>query len=338
LQGKVTTNSAALAVLAEEAPVVRDILEYRHLTKANGTYLANILNESDRDGRYHPEFRLAATETGRLAEKLIMLIPRAGSWEGQDLGQRYQARLRELFIPDEGMVMIGSDYSGLEVSMAAHLTNDEQLIADVVARLDTHSAVAIQAFNLDEPLEPYETLKKRDSAKYGHYRDLAKQGTFTWLYGGSRGAIARQLDVSYDVADSILETLRSRYQGVALWHEAIRHQVQEQGSVSTPWGRTRHFFFHPGLERKVTEEQLRESTNSPIQGMASDMTLAAFTTLENEGYQTLFPLHDAVYLQVPESQADAAMARVREVMETVLTGPVPFRCDVKAGRDWGTLG
>jgi DNA polymerase-1 len=281
---------------------------------------------------------LAATETGRLAEKLIMLIPRAGEWEGQDLGQKYQARLRELFIPDEGYVLVGSDYSGLEVSMAAHLTGDEQLIQDIHDRLDTHSAVAIQAFELDEPLEPYDTLKKRVSAKYGHYRDLAKQGTFTWLYGGSRSAIARQLQVGNDVADSILGTLRTRYKGVAAWHEAVREAVQREGSISTPWGRTRHFFFHPGLESKVTEEQLRESTNSPIQGMSSDMTLAAFTRLENEGHQTLFPLHDAVYLQTPEDRADDTMARVKHVMETILSGPVPFRADAKWGRDWGSLG
>jgi DNA polymerase-1 len=234
--------------------------------------------------------------------------------------------------------MVGSDYSGLEVAMAAHLTGDQQLIQDIHDRLDTHSAVAIQAFQLDEPLEPYETLKKRVNAKYEHYRDLAKQGTFTWLYGGSRNAIARQLQVGGDVADAILGTLRSRYQGVAAWHEAVRESVQTEGSISTPWGRTRRFFFHSGLERKVTEEQLRESTNSPIQGMSSDMTLAAFTQLEREGYQTLFPLHDAVYLQVPEDQAVQAMARVKQVMEGVVSGPVPFRADVKAGQDWGSLG
>ena len=337
-KGKVTTNSAALEALASQAPVVRDILEYRHLTKANGTYISNILAASERDGRYHPDFKLAATETGRLTERLIMLIPRSGGREQMDLGHQYQVRLRELFIPDDGMVMVGSDYSGLEVAMAAHLTGDQQLIQDIHDRLDTHSAVAIQAFELDEPLEPYETLKKRVSTKYDFYRSLAKQGTFTWLYGGSQAAIARQLQVSNEIAEAILKALRDRYQGVAAWHEAVRDSVQKDASITTPWGRTRRFFFHSGLERKVTEEQLRESTNSPIQGMSSDITLAAFTQLENEGYQTLFPLHDAIYLQVPEDRADEAMARVKLVMETTLKGPVPFRADVKAGKDWGSLG
>lgn len=338
-QGKMTTNEKALELLAERynAPVTLDILEYRHLTKAQGTYVANILSVSERDGRYHPDLRLAATETGRLAEPLILLIPRAGG-EGADLGKQYQARLRELFIPDDGYVMIGADYSGLEVSMAAHLTRDEQLIQDVIDKLDTHSAVAIQAFGLKEPLEPYDTLKKRMSAKYNQQRDLAKQATFTWLYGGSQSAIARQLGISPEVAEAILVALRTRYPGVAHWHEMIREGVQRDSSVSTPWGRTRRFFFHSGLERKVTEEQLRESTNAPIQGMSSDMTLAAFTVLTKERYETLFPLHDAIYMQVREDQADEGKQRIREVMEGVLRGPVPFRVDVKSGQNWGQLG
>lgn len=340
LQGKVTTNENAMEYLAKNynAPVTMDILEYRHLTKAKGTYVEKILALSERDGRYHPDFKLAATETGRLAEPLILLIPRPGDSDSLDLGQKYQARLRELFIPDDGHVMIGADYSGLEVSMAAHLTKDPQLIEDVLQKLDTHSVVAIQAFGLKVPLEPYDTLKKRVSEKFKVERDLAKQATFTWLYGGSEGAIKRQLGISETVAASILAALRTRYPGVALWHEMVREGVQREAAVSTPWGRSRRFFFHSGLERKVTEEQLRESTNAPIQGMSSDMTLAAFTTLTAMGYKTLFPLHDAIYMQVPADRQDKGMADIREVMEGVLKGPVPFRCDVKAGQNWGQLG
>jgi DNA polymerase I-like protein with 3'-5' exonuclease and polymerase domains len=92
------------------------------------------------------------------------------------------------------------------------------------------------------------------------------------------------------------------------------------------------------LDRKVTEEQLRESINSPIQGMSSDMTLAAFTQLTEMMYETLFPLHDAVYLQVTEGEVDKAVKVVRETLEGVLKGPVPFRCDVKSGPDWSKLG
>jgi DNA polymerase I len=336
-QGKVSTSSPALELIKDAHPAIRDIFEYRHLTKASGTYLRKILEESELDGRYHPEFRLAATETGRLAEKLIMLIPRSGIRDDLDLGQQYQVRLRELFIPDEGMLMVGADYSGLEVAMAAYLTGDAQLIRDINDQIDTHSVVAVQAFNLGIPLQPYETLKQRVSEHHGYQREIAKRGTFTWLYGGGRNTLAAQLNIDFNTAEAILSALQARYQGVASWQEAVQEAVQREGSITTPWGRTRRFLFHPGIPRKVHESQLREAINTPNQGMSSDMNLAAFTKLEESGYQTLFPFHDAVYLQVPEERADRASKAVKTVMETILDSPVPFRADVKVGTDWASL-
>lgn len=322
----------------EDLPVVRDILEYRNLTKASGTYINRILAESARDGRYHGDFKLAATETGRLTEPLLLVLPRADNIEDANLGKQYQYRLRELFIPDPGMVMIGADYSGLEIGMSAHIASDVQLIRDVVGRVDIHSTVAVQAFGLDIPLEPAETLRRRVGAKHEYERTLAKAGVFAWLYGGDETTIARNLNISLEVATNIMEALRSRYSGVAEWQELTRLYAQEYGHVATPWGRRRHFTFSGAFSAQVKEAQMRECTNMPIQGMASDMTLNAFVDVHRRGVQTLFPFHDAIYAQAYEAQADEVSDVIREAMETSLPGPVPFRVDVERGYSWGELG
>lgn len=337
MKGKTTTSSSAISPFADQYPVVRDILEYRHLTKAGSTYVANILAASEHDGRYHAEFKLAATETGRVAEKLITLIPRPDSLENPDLGKQYQVRLRELFIPDPGHVMIGADYRGLEVGMAAYLTNDPQLISDYNSKLDTHSVVAIQAFNLPIDLEPRDTLKKRVQAEYAYQRELAKRGTFTWLYGGTEPTLRDQLNIDLETASQILEALRARYQGVAAWQEAIRTTVRQHGSVTTPWGRTRRFLLDPGMDRRLHEDQLREAINAPNQGMSSDVNLAAFAAAEARGFQTLMPFHDAIYMQAPVEQAEAQAAALKEIMETTLPGAVKFEADVKIGPNWAAL-
>jgi DNA polymerase-1 len=335
---KPTTSEDAILKFADEVPAVRDILEYRHLTKAGSTYVRAILEGSERDGRYHPEFRLAATETGRVAEKLIVLIPRADRLQNPDLGKQYQIRLRELFIPDEGYVMIGADYSGLEVAMAAYLTNDGQLIHDLNEGLDIHSVVAISAFDLDISLQPYATLKKRVTEQHEYLRTLAKGGTFTWLYGGTEEAIQSATGCDRQTATKIMTALTSRYRGVAAWQAAIRETALRDGSVSTPWGRTRRFHFPPGLDKKLVEEQLREAINAPNQGMSSDMNLSAFAELEARGIETLFPLHDAIYAQAPEDKVERAVRLIKEVMESQLKGPVQFRVDVKMGPNWASLG
>lgn len=340
LRGKVSTSSAVIEPFADQHDVVRDILEYRHLTKAGGTYVRKILEVSERDGRYHAQFKLAGTETGRVTEPLITLIPRPDSLQNPDLGKQYQVRLRELFVADEGYTMIGADYRGLEVGMGAFLTNDPQLIDDYNTKLDTHSALAIDAFGLPIPLEPRATLKKRVQADphHAYLRELAKRGTFTWLYGGTEKALQEQLDIPFELAHKILTALRTRYHGVQVWQERIQASVREHGTVTTPWGRTRRFLIHDAIDERMIDNQLREAINAPNQGMSSDMNLAAFAEVEARGIQTLFPFHDAIYAQARDEDVEKAANVIKNVMESVLPGPVRFEADVKTGRDWASLG
>jgi DNA polymerase I-like protein with 3'-5' exonuclease and polymerase domains len=85
-------------------------------------------------------------------------------------------------------------------------------------------------------------------------------------------------------------------------------------------------------------EQLRESINFPIQAMASDMTLAAFAQVHSEGYNVLFPFHDAIYIQAPSDEAESARDRLVEIMESQLPTPVHFRVEAKIGTSWAALG
>jgi DNA polymerase-1 len=333
-----STASGVIEPFADDHPVIRDILEYRHLTKAGSTYLRNILDLSERDGRYHPEFFLAATETGRIAEKLILLIPRPDNVEGADRGKQYQYRLRELFVPDEGKIMVGADYSGLEVRMAAVLSGDRQLIDDLNSGIDTHSVNAIRAFDLDIPLEPLATLKKRTSENNSYERTLAKFATFTWLYGGGVGAISQQLNISLAESKKILDALQERYSDLAEWQRRMIVKGRLDNRIQSLWGRERHFAFNIGMGRRSEGDQQREMTNFPIQSLSSDMTLKAFTTLEEMGYETLFPFHDAVYAQCYPEDLDDTVETIREVMENVIVGPVAFEVDIKSGFSWAELG
>lgn len=333
-KGKYSTAEDAISQYSDMFPVVHDILEYRHLTKARGTYISNILAGSERDGRYHPDFSVARTETGRLAEKLITLIPRADATDNPDLGKRYQARMRELFIPDEGMVLVGADYSGLELGMAAYLSRDPAMVDDIAQGRDTHSILAIQAFNLPVELEPMATLKARTVEHYAHQRTLAKSLTFGFLFGSSGQSMTKYM--SLEDAEQLIEALGRRWPGLIEWQAQVRSQAR-RGHVETPWGRRRHFYYDSALGGRVHAQQDRECINFPIQAQATDMNSLAFTRLTELGYQMLFPLHDAVYLQVQEDKVDQAVKDVRDVMENVLPGVVPFRCDIHVGTTWAEL-
>lgn len=334
VRGSYSTAEDIISPFEDNFPVVRSILNHRHMTKARSTYLRNLLLWSDNDGRYHPDFRLGATETGRLTEKFITLVPRSVAADNATEGRQYQSRLRKLLIPDDGYVLIGADYSGLELGMAAHLSKDPSLTEDIAQGRDTHSLLAIQAFNLPIDPEPHNTLKARTEERYSHQRTLAKQLTFGFLFGSSGMSMTKFM--SMDDATQLIETLKRRYPRLAEWQEEVRAKAR-RGFVETPWGRRRHFYYDSGLSPKVHAAQDRECINFPIQGHSSDMNLEAFSRLEEMGYETLFPVHDAIYLQVREDNIDVAVRDVKKVMEGVITGDVPFRVDIKTGSNWAQL-
>lgn len=333
-KGKYSTNEESISPWEEQFPVVRDILNYRHLTKARSTYLENLLAWSERDGRYHPDFRLAGTETGRLTEKFITLVPRGALPDNPTEGRVYQSRLRELFIPDEGYVLIGADYSGLELVMAAHLSQDPTLMDDITQGRDTHGILAVQAFNLPVDLEPMETLKQRVNERYEHQRFLAKSITFGFLFGSSGMSMTKYM--SLDDATQLIDTLKTRYPRLTEWQEEIR-QTARKGFVETPWGRRRHFYYDAGLNASVIAKQDRECINFPIQGHSSDMTLEAFTRLEMMGVETLFPVHDAIYVQAREEDAESTFKLVKDTMENIIPNTVPFRVEARIGATWADV-
>ncbi|MBO6307634.1 MAG: DNA polymerase I, partial [Oribacterium sp.] len=62
-----STAADVLEKLAEENPIVRDILEYRTLSKLNSTYAEGLLGFIREDGRIHGEFNQMVTATGRIS-------------------------------------------------------------------------------------------------------------------------------------------------------------------------------------------------------------------------------------------------------------------------------
>lgn len=336
--GKVSTASRFLTHFKEHHPVISDILEYRHLVKVKGTYLKNIIKASEYDGRYHPDMGLAHTETGRVIDKLITLLPRAESSKDPDLGEQYKVRLRELFVADEGHVLIGADYSALEVRIAAILSNDSQLIQDILDGLDIHSVNAIAAFGLDDiAVEPAHTLKERMSKRYSYQRSLAKIATFASLYGGSAYAISEQTGINLSTANSLIYQLHRRYTRLMEWQREMIRTAQTKSYVETPWGRRRRFQFNKGMSKLSHRDQQRQAINTTIQSFGNDINLAAYAKAAESGLDVLFPFHDAIYIQAPKNNWQPATKKLKTIMETVIDAPVPLEVSVKKGDDWSQL-
>jgi len=81
---------------------------------------------------------------------------------------------------------------------------------------------------------------------------------------------------------------------------------------------------------------LRAAINTPIQGGAADIVMAAMIKihkdkeLEDLGYKLQLQIHDEVVLEGPEENADKACKQLVKLMESPLDNPLLVKLEVDA--------
>lgn len=87
---------------------------------------------------------------------------------------------------------------------------------------------------------------------------------------------------------------------------------------------------------------LRAAINTPIQGGAADIVIAAMVKihknkeLKEMGWKTLLQIHDELILEGPEESAKEALAIVKEIMRNPLEEKlrIELEVDAKIGNTW----
>ncbi len=167
-----STNAEVLDKLAPEYPVVAKILEYRTLSKLNSTYVEGLLPLIAEDGKVHAHFQQTITATGRISctEPNLQNIP-----VRSELGRS----LRKAFTVDSPeYVLIGADYSQIELRVLAHMSGDPGLIESFNKGLDIHRDTASKVFGV-----PFDEVTREQ-------RSNAKAVNFGVIYGMSSCGLA----------------------------------------------------------------------------------------------------------------------------------------------------
>ena len=143
-------------------PLSEAVLDLREKSKMAGTYINNIKNGIDVDNRLRSGFNIHGTTSGRLSSSGVINyqnIPR----DNKDIKKLFRAR--------PGYKIVQCDLGTAEVYYAAVLSKDKFLQQAFIDKLDFHSYVAKQMFNL--PCEVSEV-----KALYPAERQYAKAITF----------------------------------------------------------------------------------------------------------------------------------------------------------------
>ncbi len=317
-----STDIDVLQGLSMLHPLPKEILEYRTLTKLKSTYadvLPTLINPTT--GRIHASFNQMVVATGRLSstDPNLQNIPIRGE-EG--------VKIRRAFVPEDGFLLLSSDYSQIELRILAHISGDELLIDTFLRGEDVHSRVAREVFGV------------KQGEVTGDMRRTAKVINFGIIYGISGYGLSKELGVSPREAQDYIDEYFVKYRGVKSYIEQTVAGARESGFVKTLFGRIRYIPELNNHDTNIRQLGERLAMNTPIQGTAADVIKLAMVNI----FRKLKPLkllsrlimqiHDELVFEVKEEEMEFMEQMVREEMEHVISLSVPLEVNLQKGRNW----
>jgi len=326
--GRYSVAASVLESLRGTHPVIERVLEHRELAKLKSTYvdaLPVLINPET--GRLHTSYNQTGTVTGRISssEPNLQNIPIRSP-----LGRQ----VRKAFIAPEGWVLLGADYSQIELRILAHISGDPGLVEAFRRGEDIHATTAAALFDI--PLDEVTPGQRR----------FAKQVNFGLIYGMSTYRLARDSGLTQAEAENFVAQYFGRFPKVREYLEKTIAQAKSKGYVETLLGRRRYFpVFQstaPGTDQARRRAE-REAVNAPIQGSAADIIKLAMLHLHRALHERglkarmIIQVHDELILETPQTELSATAPLVRQVMESVYPLRVPLKVDLKAGPNWGEM-
>lgn len=316
-----STSVDVLEKLSKDYEIVREILEYRALSKLVSTYV-NGLKEVTNNSFIHPLYKQTLTNTGRLSsiEPNIQNMPIR-----TETGQV----IREVFISrhNDGMI-VSADYSQIELRVLAHISKDPKMINAFKSHIDIHTQTASEIFDCN-----IEDVTK-------DMRRTAKAINFGIIYGMSAWGLSETLGISTFEANMFINKYFYNYQKAKECLDLFISDAYMLGYSKTVFGRRRYI-----PELKNTNNQIRQfgertAMNSPIQGTAADIIKLAMNKVQKELNSRnllstmIAQVHDELVFDCPKNEVDEVISIVKEIMENVVVLEVPLEVGISSGKNW----
>ena len=317
-----STGQKELDKLRGQHPIIELIERYRELTKLISTYIEALPKLMATDGRIHTTFNQDVTSTGRLSSTNPNLqnIP-----VRTELGRK----IRQAFVPSDGKVFVGADYSQFELRLAAVLAGDEKLIEDFNSDVDIHAKTAAETYGIS-----IDEVSKSQ-------RRAAKVINFGVLYGMSPHGLAAATGMSFTEAKKFIDHYFEVRKPIRQYLDKILTQAREQGFVETYFGRRRPTPDVKSSNFMVRSSAERAAMNMPIQGTEADLMKLAMIRLEDKlsGLaDAILQVHDSILVECkPED-----IQKVSEIMKAEMEGvcpelPIKLKVDIGTGVNWGEV-
>ena len=316
-----STSAEVLEKLAPEVPFVRDVLDYRTLTKLKSTYADALKGYICPDGRIRCHFNQMVTATGRISssDPNLQNIP-----VRTELGRE----LRKVFVPEEGCVFTDADYSQIELRVLASLSGDDSLIDSYRSGEDIHRITASKVFGV--PLEEVTDTLRRN----------AKAVNFGIVYGISSFGLGENIGISRKEAGEYIKKYFENFPELKKYLDSLVESAKEKGYSTTYFGRRR-----PIPELKNSNFMTRSfgervAMNAPIQGTAADIIKLAMISVWKElkrrdlKSRLILQVHDELLIEGPGGELSEVNNILTECMEKAADLAVKLEISIDTGRSW----
>lgn len=322
-----STDAEVLEELAsrELHPLPELLMQYRELGKLLSTYVKAIPQLANpQSKRIHTHFNQNVAATGRLSstDPNLQNIP-----VRTELGRK----VRRGFVATPGNVLVGADYSQVELRLLAHFSQDPTMVQAFRENQDIHAQTASEVLGI-----ALKDVKPIDRSK-------AKAVNFGLMYGQSSFGLAKTLRISRGEAKDYITKYFERFSSIKSYLDGLKEEAEKHGYAITMHGRRRYLPDIHSSNRTIKANAERMAINSPIQGTAADIIKLAMIEVEKrlseKDYeaQMLLQVHDELIFEVKKERAKELADMVREVMEGVVELSIPLKVDVGTAENWFDL-
>lgn len=252
--------------------------------------------------------------------------------------------IRNLFVAEEGNILLARDYSGIEAKLVGYFAGAPQYMR--LCAIDVHSFYTAYAINAvdgrissaslpqlswnDEDLTAaLGDIKKRFKADRNNlYKHLVHAINFGQKAKGAAEKILAETGHSYDLnlIQRVMDLYLELFPEIRRWHQSTLLQVEKDGYLRNPFG-YQHRFSRPFEYEKVDGDWVRKQgadanacwaflPQSSAAGIIKEAMLRLFQTRYEEAGQYLrLLIHDELFLEVPEELLENVEHVLTEEME-----------------------
>ncbi len=306
------TNKDTIRMLHEEHPhpVLDLILKWRSYSKGITT-IESYMDLADDDDILHPNINTCKARTSResITRPPLQTVEKTGV-----LLNPFPVPARMGFRPRPGYVNFHLDYSGIEMRLLIHYSEDPRMTAILNAPGGDVHAAAAEIF-----YERQFTSLDPSSKMWKSLRDAAKNANFAKPYGASAIKIAKTLGIQGNLALRRVRNYEQTFPGLSELGKRTSRWVREYGYVLTAFGRR---LFVPKNKPYIGLNYRIQGTAAGVLKRAQNRVHDYLERATGGEVGIILPIHDEIVIEFPRNRLQDQFDVLRDIRDLMMDFPM----------------